>query len=64
MAYMGKELKKEWIYAYARASLVAQMVKASVYNAGDPGLIPGLGISPGEGNSNPLQYCCLDNPKD
>ena len=29
--------------------------KASVYNAGDPGLIPGLGRSPGEGNGNPLQ---------
>ena len=30
--------------------------KASVYNAEDPGLSPGLGRSPGEGNSNPLQY--------
>ena len=29
--------------------------KAAVYNAGDPGLIPGLGRSPGEGNGNPLQ---------
>ena len=28
-------------------------------NAGDPGLIPGLGRSPGEGNGNPLQYSCL-----
>ena len=36
------------------ASLVAQMIKASAYNAGDPGLIPGLGKSPGEGNGNPL----------
>ena len=36
--------------------------KASVYNAGDPGLIPGSGRSPGEGNSNPLQYYCLENP--
>ena len=33
--------------------------KASVYNAGDPGSIPGLGRSPGEGNGNPLQYSCL-----
>ena len=31
-------------------------------NAGDPGLIPGSGISPGEGNGNPLQYSCLGNP--
>ena len=30
--------------------------------AGDPGLIPGLGRSPGEGNGNPLQYACLENP--
>ena len=35
--------------------------KASVCNAGDPGLIPGLGRSPGEGNGNPLQYSCLEN---
>ena len=34
-------------------SLVAQMVKASAYNAGDPGSIPGLGRSPGEGHGNP-----------
>ena len=36
------------------------MVKASAYNAGDPGLIPGLGRSPGGGNGNPLQYSCLE----
>ena len=35
--------------------------KASAYNAGDPGSIPGLGRSPGEGNGNPLQYPCLEN---
>ena len=38
--------------------------KASALNAGDPGLIPGLGRSPGEGNGNPLQYSCLENPMD
>ena len=38
--------------------------KASAYNAGDPGSIPGLGRSPGEGNSNPLQYSFLENPMD
>jgi len=32
--------------------------------AGDPSSIPGLGRSPGEGNDNPLQYSCLENPKD
>ena len=38
--------------------------KTSVYNAGDPGLIPGSGRSAGEGNGNPLQYSCLENPMD
>ena len=38
--------------------------KGSVYNAGDPGLILGSGRSPGEGNGNPLQYYCLENPMD
>ena len=36
--------------------------KASACNAGDPGLIPGSGRSPGDGNGDPLQYSCLDNP--
>ena len=38
--------------------------KKSACNAGDVGLIPGLGISPGEGNGNPLLYSCLENPMD
>ena len=38
--------------------------KASAYNVGDPGSIPGSGRSPGEGNGNPLQYSCLDNSMD
>ena len=38
--------------------------KASVYNAGDPGSIPGLGRSTEEGNGSPLQYSCLENPMD
>ena len=41
--------------------------KVSAYNAyhvGDPGSIPGSGRSPGEGNGNPLQYSCLENPMD
>ena len=38
--------------------------KASIRNAGEPGSIPGLGRSPGEGNGNPLQYSCLENPMD
>ena len=46
------------------SSLMAQMVKVSAYNAGDQGLIPGLGRSPGEGNGSPLQQSCLENPMD
>ena len=38
--------------------------KESTCNAGDPGLIPGSGRSPGERNGNPLQYSCLENPMD
>ena len=38
--------------------------KVSVCNAGDPGSIPGLGRSRGEGNGNPLQCSCLENPMD
>ena len=38
--------------------------KASVYNAGDPGSIPGSGRPPGEENGNPLQYYCLESPMD
>ena len=39
-------------------------VKASAYNEGDLGSIPGSGRSPGEGNGNPLQYSCLENAMD
>ena len=38
--------------------------KESTCNAGDPGSIPVSGRSPGEGNSYPLQYSCLENPTD
>ena len=39
-------------------------VKESARNVGDLGSIPGSGRSPGEGNGNPLQYSCLENPMD
>ena len=42
----------------------ASEVKASACNVGDLGSIPGSGRSPGEGNGNPLQYSCLENPMD
>ena len=38
--------------------------KESACNVGDPGAIPGSGRSPGEGNGNPLQYSCLEDPLD
>ena len=49
---------------YLGILFMAQMVKASACNAGDPASIPGLGRSPGEGNGNPLLYPCLENPMD
>ena len=47
-----------------RGFLHSSVGKESACNAGDPVLIPGLGRSPGEGNGNPLQYSCLENPMD
>ena len=38
--------------------------ETSAYNVGDPGSIPGLGRSSGEGNGNPFQHSCLENPMD
>ena len=38
--------------------------KESAHRAGDPGLIPGSRRSPGEGNGNPFQHSCLENPMD
>ena len=45
-------------------SLVAQMVKNLPANSGDLDLIPGSGSFPREGNGNPLQYSCQENPMD
>ena len=45
------------------ASVVVNL-PADAGDTGDTGLIPGSGISPGEGNGNPLQYSCLENPMD
>ena len=50
-----------------KASQVALVVKNPPANSGDTGdsdSIPGLGISHGEGNGNPLQYSCLENSRD
>ena len=44
--------------------LVVKNLPANTGDATDMGSISGLGRSPGEGNDNPLQYSCLENPKD
>ena len=46
------------------ASQVVLVIKNLPANAGDAGLIPGSGQSPGRGNGNPLQHSCLENPMD
>ena len=58
-----------WLYQYLKESLSflgSSVVKKKnpPANAGDAGSIPGLGRSPGEGNSSPLRYSCLGNPMD
>ena len=47
-----------------RGFLHSSVSKESACNAGNPGSTPGLGRSPGEGNGNPFQYSCLENPMD
>ena len=58
--YITHSIKNEFLSGFPGGS----DGKVSVYNAGDPGLIPGLGRSPGEGNGSPLQDYCLENPMD
>ena len=54
-----------WVYVGLRQSFPGgSEVKASPCKVGDLGSIPGSGRSPGEGNGNPLQYSCLENPMD
>ena len=57
-------LEKRWAIHSIILGLPWWLSKASAYNAGDPDSIPGLGGSPGEGNGDPLQYSCLENPMD
>ena len=56
-----------YIYIYIYIYMVfpgVSVVKNPPANAGDAGLIAGLGRAPGEGNDNPLQYPCLENLMD
>ena len=55
------------MYKQVGASQTARVVKnlpANAGDTGDTGSVPGLGICPGVGHSNPLQYSCLENPMD
>ena len=62
---LGANLKSvSFALGFIRSSLRGSDGKASACNVGDPGLIPGLGRSPAEGNDNPLQFCGLDNSMD
>ena len=61
---MEKNLNKIWIIESLCDFPGGSDGKASAYNVGDLGSIPGLGRSSGEGNGNPLQYSCLENPMD
>ena len=60
----GKMMRKPTEFLFPWIFPGGSDCKASVYNLGDPGSIPGLGRSPGEGNGNPLQDYCLENPMD
>ena len=53
-----------WLKRLSSSSSNSSNGKESACNAGDQGLIPGLGSSSGEGNGNPLQYSCLEKPLD
>ena len=75
MNYIGKDVGKQiFSNSFSKTELLQLLAskdfpggsdgKASVYNEGDLGSIPGSGRFPGEGNGNPLQYYCLENPMD
>ena len=51
-------------WGWVSLELVVNNLPANAGDARDEGSIPGLGASPGEGNHNPLQYSCLENPMD
>ena len=53
-----------YMHVYTFAFPGGSVLKNSPASAGDTGSIPGLGISPGKGNGNPLLYACLENPTD
>ena len=69
-SFLFRRSRSQWLYPCSFFTSIWNMFidgsdgKASAYNAGDPDAIPGSGRSPGEGNGNPFQYSCLENPMD
>ena len=67
---MGTGVFSAWVnsiypgHTYLAHTRYSSVGKSSACNVGDPGSIPGSGKSPGEGNDNPLQCSCLENPMD
>ena len=59
-----EEGKGSWVSNFSKQSILSLSAKEFACQAGDMGLIPESGKSPGEGNGNPLQYSCLGNPMD
>ena len=55
---------KRYMYPYVHCFPGSSVSKESACSARDPGLIPGSGRPPGEGNGNPFQYSSLENPMD
>ena len=64
MDYTAHGVEKNWTGLSDFPFPGGSVWKESACNVGDPGSIPGLGRSPEEGNGNPLQYSCLENPMD
>ena len=59
-----KNSKTYSILCFPEVWLTGKEFTCNAEASGDTGSIPGLGRSPGEGNGNPLQYSCLENPTD
>ena len=57
-----REFQKNIYFCFTWDFPCTSVGKESAFNAGDPGSIPGSSRSPGEGNGNPFQYSCLENP--
>ena len=64
VGFWGVCLMLPWYIIHVEGFPGGSEVKVSAFNMGDLGSIPGSGRSPGEGNGNPLQYSCLENPMD